>query len=570
MRFTKLLWVALLSLTIDTTIAAQPGLARSAKDSLLAMKSVYESTYAPTDWKAKTFGWSLNKEFEAAISKIDSKGANLTKSDVVSITNDFIYSMKDYHVSISYYSTEIATLPFNVRRADGKYFIVFIDKSKLGDVIFPFNVGDELVSFDHMPTELAVSMVKSTYIENVIETDQALAELFLTRRRASRGMKVPSGPVWVSVKRKGSDKIETRQLIWEYTPEKISPFRNNFLANITAGSINDSDAKTDSLNRFINRQMSFDTNGLSDDKSLNPFTMGTKKSFLPSLGKKLWQTADSALFDAYLYKNESGKLIGVVRIPTYSVQNANDSLKEFSEIISHFEAVADGLVIDQLNNPGGSVFYLYTLASMLSDKPLKTPQHHMSVTPMDVADALSVLNQLSTVKDDESAKKTLGETLWGYPVSYQLVEFFRSYADFTIAEWNAGKTFTSPYWIAGVDAINPAKQTFTKPILVLVNELDFSGGDFFPTILQDNNRAKIMGTRTAGAGGYVVNFSLPNLVGIEGFRVTQSLAKRVSDNPIENLGVTPDVPYTLSAEDFQSGFEPYKKAIQQTINALVD
>jgi hypothetical protein len=39
----------------------------------------------------------------------------------------------------------------------------------------------------------------------------------------------------------------------------------------------------------------------------------------------------------------------------------------------------DALVIDQFNNPGGSLFHLYTLVSMLSPKELTVPYHEVTL-----------------------------------------------------------------------------------------------------------------------------------------------------------------------------------------------
>jgi C-terminal processing protease CtpA/Prc len=245
------------------------------------------------------------------------------------------------------------------------------------------------------------------------------------------------------------------------------------------------------------------------------------------------------------------------------------AVAEFSKIIGLFESSTDGMIIDQANNPGGSVFYLYALASMLTDKPLKTPRHRMAITQADIQDALDLIKNLEGIKNDEDAKK-MGQPsdLDGYPASYELARFALSYARFFVSEWNAGRKLTRPYWIGGVDHINPAPIHYTKPILLLTNHLDFSGGDFFPAILQDNRRITILGSRTAGAGGYVNDVKVPNNIGVNAFRCTESIAERVDGNPIENLGVKPDIEYEMTVDDFTQNYAPYVKAIQTTIASL--
>ncbi|MFZ3231509.1 MAG: hypothetical protein WA160_14980 [Pseudobdellovibrio sp.] len=68
----------------------------------------------------------------------------------------------------------------------------------------------------------------------------------------------------------------------------------------------------------------------------------------------------------------------------------------------------------------------------------------------------------------------------------------------------------------------------------------------------------------AGAGGYVNDIAIQNNVGISSFRYTESIAERVNKNPIENLGVTPDIEYEMTESDFTNNFARYVQLIQST------
>jgi hypothetical protein len=207
---------------------------------------------------------------------------------------------------------------------------------------------------------------------------------------------------------------------------------------------------------------------------------------------------------------------------------------------------------------------------MLTEHPLQSPKHRMSITQQEVYSAVSLLPLLELIKDDATAKAVLGETMGGYPVSYGMVKLMIGFCRFLIDEWNAGNVFTKPFYIFGVDEVNPHPKTrYTKPILVLVNSLDFSAGDFFPAILQDNQRATILGTRTAGAGGYVLSTQFPNQMGIKGFHLTGSLAQRIDQKPIENLGVTPDVPYEFSEKDLKENYKEYAQFILNEVEKII-
>lgn len=550
---------ALLLSSLSNIAHADNSLADDVIGNLYGMKSIYRAQYAPAEWKKKFAGYDLDQQFAKSVAAVQNN-PNFGFSDVRPVLLDFINSMRDYHTSIQFVSTETASLPFMVHGTDSQQFIVYIDRNKLSEAAFPFQVGDELVSFGGMKASAAVKAVQDETIENTPATDKGMAEMSLTNRRAARGLKVPKGPIVVEIKRKGQAKAVRHEMIWDYTPEQIAP-RSPSLAFAQAET---DGPKPSSVFHPIMSVMV--------DKAENRFGLGARQTFTPDLGQKVWESLADDSFYAYIFKTADRKLIGYVRIAGYIMPDYNKAVADFAKIIQRFELTTDSMVIDQPNNPGGSVFYLYALASMLTDQPLRTPLHHMSITQADVMSAIESKARYINVKNDEDAKKaaTAEDGADGYPVTYEFARFTLSFCDFIIDQWTQGHRLTAPYWIGGVNQINPAAVHYTKPILLVTNHLDFSGGDFFPAIMQDNKRVRIFGTRTAGAGGYVLEQKVTNNIGISVFRVTGSIAARTDGNPIENLGVTPDdgFEYELTAEDYQNNYAPYVKAMLAAINSL--
>ena len=558
-------WTFFLSVILSQAIRADSTYQKQTLSTIEFIENVFSSSYAPRDWKAKQSGWNIEDEANKARASVLGLGSDLNIKSAQKILRKLVGSTRDYHVGISFHASERATLPIEIRSAEGKFFIVWIDRDKLPEKSFPLLVGDEITGFNGKPIVEERNQLLAEIDQNVFETDQVLAEMYLTRRVASRGIAVPRGPIELEVTRNKDGKVQTliHQLTWEYQEEKI---KFNSLAaeptNIVPSIGTRSLASWQMLPGFWK--------DLVSSKSLNqtnPHMLGARQSFVPSLGQIFWQTEKENKFHAYIFKAEGGGIYGYLRIHSYVA--GGDEAKEFLSIVKRMEESTDAMVIDQVNNPGGSVFYLYSLVAMLTDKPMLTPKHRMIITQADVADALETLKSLEKVANEEEAKKVLGATIGGYPVSYQLSQFFKGYMQFIVEQWNQGVHLSSPFYL-GIDKIMPHPDgRYTKPILVLINEFDFSGGDFFPAILQDNQRATLLGVRTAGAGGYVNGVEFPNLLGVAGFSFTGSIAERVDLNPIENLGVTPDVKYPLTAEDMKNGFASYKKKIIEQLKLLV-
>ncbi|MCE3010332.1 MAG: protease-like activity factor CPAF [Proteobacteria bacterium] len=545
--------LAVLSLAHSAVAQVSPELKAKLTDELKFIASIYQNHYAPKGWKETHLGWDLSAELKKAQAKVQS--AQSVK-DYRSAVVDLLNSTQDYHVGYSFQSTERATLPFQVKTVEGKALLVFIDRTKLSETAFPFQLGDELISMNGVSVaDLQKSIID--YIgSNVPGTDLALSDLYITRRSARANAPVPQGPVLLSMLRAGETTPVTHQLVWEYQKEMIPGLFSN-------------KSERKSLSWFQSPKM-YSAKAMEFRNLGNSWGVGERKGYLPNLGKRIWESAKDTEFDAYIYKNEDGKLIGVVRIPSYYPDDRDKATKDFVAVMKKMDQLTDGLVIDQLNNPGGSVFYLYALVSMLTDTSLATPKHRMNINPADVQEALTTLETLAAIKTDEQAIAALGETLEGYPNSYQMVVNMRAFSEFIINQWNSGNKLTEPFYVWGVDRINPHPEVqYTKPVVLLINELDFSGGDFFPTILQDNQRVTIVGARTAGAGGYVLEASFPNSFGLTNLSFTGSLAERVNLKPIENLGVTPDIPLALTVKDLRGNFVDYLNVVRKTINEQV-
>lgn len=540
---------------------------------LETIRHIFEVKYAPLQWKGEYAKWTLDAAIEEAKNKISSL-QNPTIKECQVIVRDFFNSTRDYHVGVRFFSTESASLPFMIKGAQKRYFICELCKKELPDY-FPFAVGDEILSFDGKPIDEVVNELRyAEFGTNALATDLSLAEMSLTYRHGSHGNRVPRGCVVIAGRKKGEEEVISTKLQWNYFPEKISDFSKIGSQGLSCSVVERGETIQNFLKEssFFQKLMVFhqwDRPKGCAEIEMSPHNLGSRSSYLPRLGKEIiWKTSTTWNFDAYIFETRSGSRIGYIRIPHYEADV--EEFNEFGEIMRIFEKKTDALVIDQLNNPGGSLFYLYALVSTLANKPYFAPKHHLSLTQEEVQMAVTILSYLDQVDDEWSARSVLGDEVGGYPVNFEFASLLREFCIFLINQWNTGKVFTDQIHLLGVDQIKPHPvYRYTKPILVLINSLDFSCGDFFPAILQDNKRAVLMGTTTAGAGGYVFQTTFPNHSGIKGFNMTGSICRRMDQQPIENLGVKPDITYELTPEDLQMNYQPFVEEIVKTVEFLL-
>lgn len=566
--------VLLLCISLKPTAQAVQDNKRMIHD-IEAIQNVLQVKYAPAEWKKEYAGWDLLREVDRVKSFIQQN--DLSTRDYQKLLLSFFHSMKDYHVMVNFYATEMSILPFRLHGANGRYFIAWlpddVGEVELDPEMIRFlknaRVGDEVISLNGVSAEDYVQdFCQKIYGNETNGTDRMLAEQYLTLRLAEMGHDVEEGPIEIRIKHQNSEDMDTYVPEWIYVPEEI---KNDFPA--VAAKIQHKKNKARKEFKFFQAQkvtplyqqmLRAQKNVKKAFKGTHAdtdfFILGQHKSFVPRLGPVLWEDSHSHHY-SYIFQWK-GKRIGYVRIPTYAVFGYEYG--DFEKVMRFFQKETDALVIDQLNNPGGLVVYLFSILSMLTDQPLEMPLERITITQQDVSEALDILDS------PEEYLEAWDEGVAGFSIAREdssaLITYFKS----IIEEWNGGRVFTHPLHYYGISSVKPHREVrYTKPILVLVNALDFSCADFFPAILQDNGRAKIFGSKTAGAGGYVLNHEYPNLFGIKGFSYTGSIAYRTNQQPLENLGVTPDFVYEITDEDLMNNYKPYSEALLKALDSLL-
>ena len=97
--------------------------------------------------------------------------------------------------------------------------------------------------------------------------------------------------------------------------------------------------------------------------------------------------------------------------------------------------------------------------------------------------------------------------------------------------------------------VKPAKNAFTKPVVILMNRKSYSAATFFPAAMRAFPHVTIMGDQSGGGGGIPYHFELPNGWS---FRISTTRTISALGENIEP-GILPDIRVHLSEEDLKNG-----------------
>lgn len=528
---------------------------------LEAVAQTFDTAYAPAAFKKEHFGWTMDEALIEAKDRVFSE-SDLTIKKFQQIFIRFLKTTRDIHVSSSFYSTEAAALPFRVMGVDGRYFISEIDEENQ-DIVRKIKVGDEIVTWNHESIESVIQEYLYEQGGGSSETSHAFAEAALTHRESCLGDRVINGEIMLGIR--SSMGIKPVRFTWGYIPEKI--LTPDALGRY-AISRNKKDVKHSQFSLGHNMKKIYAPYEMIREQTSSIYKiLGYKESKLPFLGIVIWQTPLESPFHAYIFIDAKMRKIGFIRIPEYDAQCYD--IQAFREIIAEMQRESDALVIDQLDNPGGSVLYSYAILANLTDYPLSVPQDRLMLVQKNIMDAYEEIEIYSSCNlADERVRWEIEEKNFGFPAK-EFVEGYVEYCNMLISEWERGELLTKPIPLMGFKEIQPHAVCYTKPILFLVNELSMSSADSVPAILQDNHRAVIMGRKTAGAGGCLSSYEFPNFFGIREVNYTSSIAYRKNQEPLETLGVVPDVIYEKNIVDITQNNKPFARAILEQLDNML-
>jgi hypothetical protein len=550
------------------------------------LSSFYAKNYAPYEWKVGTTGFDLLNltRWQPGVHKHTTDDL-----DFQELLIEYVASLNDAHDYIAFPTTFSASLPITVDIFDGRILIDTINRFILPAAQFPFGVGDELISVDGQSVQdLIQSFRKYSISANSRSTDRIAASRIVSRNQQIMPHIYQLGDTArIVVRLATTGATNTYDIPWRkigipvtsqgpvpspkpgrpsFRPDEIEGFTAVTTVPVSGSTLFQkgwTGAADDTLPSYMQPVMPLLNASVSPEYYSVLNIGGRLPIYGPPPGFVIRRGLSSSDFIFSGTYASNGVRIGLIRIPNMSPSSAATALQQIDTEIAYFNANTDGLIVDVMRNPGGAVSFVESLAQRFIPYPFRTMGFEIRSTG-------SWLYSF--------AAQLVNALLSGAP--FQTIENLQNNFDEVLRAYNENRGRTAPVSLnsTGSLILNPAAVSYTKPLMVMVDEFSASGGDMFPAIIQDNGRGPIFGMRTMGAGGSVVGFNATAYTE-SFFRVTVSLMNRgrliqTDDFPpapyIENIGVRPDkvVDY-MTRENLMNSGAQYIQAFTAAIVKLV-
>ncbi len=563
--------------------------------------SQFNENYAPLEYKENKYSFKFEELKKEYLEKAQNTKTN---EEFYSVMYDFVSRFEDAHTAGSLTQsdlpgrTNVAFLGFNGKRNGNSLEVTELLPTFANDPLFPVKVGDQILKIngDELPAVVTKqfltfrntgsSEANLTYhmnkifnrvsISNPMPTDQNAKLLFERTIDGNKKQYEVTLP-WVvkdliSFSKEQSEAKKSNDAKNKVSSENIFEMgllaiKNNlnFIPEIFL-KINHKLPKYDFLNTFefvddsptvmspvINRNLIAFKKALDPNLKINASEETMKELKMNrEVPKSVFLNA--AVYPTYITNEtmlnkdgtKSSALVATMYLNTFSPPADEDpTVADVKEMLAMMKQLGvKKIIIDMINNGGGSLSLGVKLAQLFSNKKLILPdmQFKLSDTWLDEFD------NKSTNAPSDAQKE----------INRRIFEQLKN-------EKAAGRDISTPITIEALMPFAVVANENADPdlkIVLMVNEMCASMCDIFSSIMQDNKLATIVGTTTMGAGGNVVDHQeAPN----SHFKVrqTESLIKRSSGIYIENVGVKPEVEISVNLDTKNKYSNIRKKAIEQ-------
>lgn len=547
----------ILSVTFSVILLVKPAYsldtltAEQKLSDLQQLVSMIKAGYGPLKYKKDFYAIDVDTIHELYKPKVLATKSN---GEFYYTVMNFISEFHDGHFRATLPTDFKAALPIETDLVAGKVLIDTINREKLTEEQFPFAKGDEIISVNAKPIAEVLNELQSYRGLGFEQSERRTAAVAVSFRDGRR-MPVPQGDVVLEIRRGTSEVIKSVTLKWDVTGTSVDEEIKLKVLRLKNRLLNNPAPKQISPNRR------FEIDDISTFNLMSELTNPmVEKSFRCSGKTRIEKPKDATLimeapFVAYYYPTAHGN-IGYLRLPHYTPPSDPEKKYETDEAayearfyqyeyaVSELEKNTVGIVIDQDHNCGGSVAYLHQILSLFAASSFAPMQFEL------------LANKLEFLKFDEWAKELPENTL-----ARKNIERVR---DLIKDSWTKNLFMTPKTSLTGESLNEPNFIRYTKPIVVLIDEMSGSGGDAFPAIMQGLGRAKLVGTRTMGLGGHVTK-QAPLFYSQITPEMTKSLFYRPDGVAIENNGAHPDYPYSITRDDFVYGYHQYRAFYEQKL-----
>lgn len=564
--------------------------------------SQFEHNYAPLEYKQNLWQFDYEQHKQATLTKAQ-KSQSSTNDDFYLAAHAFVAKFADAHTRAQLTPASlpararIAYLGFTgLRKGDGFVVTDFLPTYKLDPnslAQFPIKKNDVILSIDGKDLKQAYLDDLKTYMNLGNEEANFTAFFGTLFQRTSLYAPMPT-ELTAEIKVKRGEDEYVYHLPWvtkdlyvfndeqNKAINKDKPATANTSEDIQIDSVKAFHMKCfDQRGLFSYRQCPEARNFLRNHAEFNfwdtfkrpEMKMQWQVSSTDSEGKivsavtdplkglkeKRYVPADaifipqSATFPAYITRqkdeNDQYHIVGVIYLDTFSPSTGEpEVLKEFKATLKSFKNMGiKKLVIDTVDNGGGSLILGMGLAQYLSAQPIDMPsmQFRLSETWIDQFERDSLFGLNDTTKE----------------LNLRVFQALRDDQD--RGDWLSRK-FKATALTTKAFEVNKDLKDHSFETVLLINETCASMCDIFAGILQDNGLAKVMGVQSMGAGGNVVMHGVAPNTGLL-VSQTESLIVRSNGEYLENNGVKPDIPFTTNESAVTKYDAVVKEAFKQVL-----